>query len=65
MEMLTTSMTGTKDEAEETWGGLKVAPNMAHPLHPSHLNMSSIESNLSLSLQDGTVHYFYKRQEDE
>lgn len=62
-EMLTTAMTRTKDEAEEMWGGLKVAPSMAHPLYPSHLNMSSIESNLSLSLQDGTIHCFFKRQE--
>ena len=53
MAMLTTATAGTKDEAEETGSCSKVAPNTAHPLHPSHLNMSSIESNLLLSLQDG------------
>lgn len=53
MAMLTTATAGTKDEAEETGGCSKVAPNTAHLLHPSHLNMSSIESNLSLSLQAG------------
>lgn len=60
--MLTRTTAGIKDRTEEMGDGTKVAPNTVHPLHFSHLNVTSIKANLSL---DYKRQYFYKRQENE
>lgn len=44
---------GSKRRPEKTWSGSTAAPRRVHPLHLSNLNMSSIKSTLSPSLQDG------------